>query len=167
MQTIQADINICRKEYLKQRKLEQFIHQRELRRPSNKKYKVVILFSISLLLIPCTIVFPLLLSIAMIYKFLLSMALLISTFEIYIRFCLIQTVKCYQHYAKEETRKRCMCVPSCSEYAIICLERIFPLIIALFKIRTRLYKTCKGEDYKLDFPFKKMNVEFEKNIFAE
>jgi len=55
-----------------------------------------------------------------------------------------------------------MCVPSCSEYAIICLEKIFPLTVALLKIRKRLYKTCKGEDYKLDFPFKKMNAEFEK-----
>ena len=167
MPTIQADINICRKEYLKQRKLEQFVCQRSLERPSNKKYHVVILFFIALLLILCTIVFCLLLPIAGIYKLLISIVCLLFTFEIYIRFCLIQTIKCYQHYAKEETRKRCMCVPSCSEYAIICLGRIFPLIIALNKIRIRLYKTCNGEDYKLDFPFEKTNVEFEKNILAE
>ena len=166
MPTIQADINICRKEYLKQRRLEQFVCQRELNRPSTKKHQVVILFSISLLLILCAIVFSLSLSITGIYKFLVFIVLLIFIFEIYIRFCLIQTIKCYQHYAKEKTRKRCMCVPSCSEYAIICLEKIFPLVIALIKIRTRLYKTCKGEDYKLDFPFKKMNVEFEKKYFS-
>ncbi len=164
MPTIQADINICRQEHLKQRKLEEFVCQRKLKRPSNKKYQVVILFSIALLLTVCAIVFCLLMPIAGIYKLPLFFVCLLFVFEFYIRFCLIQTIKCYQHYAKEETRKRCMCVPSCSEYAIICLGRIFPLIIALNKIRIRLYKTCKGEDYKLDFPFKKMNVEFEKTI---
>ena len=165
MPNIQADINICRREYLKQRKLELFVHQRKLKRPSNKKYQVVILFSVALLLILCAIPFCLLLPITGIYKFLIFIGWLLLVFEIYIRFCLIQTIKCYQHYAKEETRKRCMCVPSCSEYAIICLGRIFPLIVALNKIRIRLYKTCDGEEYKLDFPFEKMNVEFEKTLW--
>ena len=166
MPNIQADINICRKEYIKQRKLEQFICQRKLERPSNKKYHVVILFSAALLLIVCAIVFSLLLPISVIYKILVSVTLLLVVFELYIRFCLIQTVKCYQRYAKAETRKRCMCVPSCSEYAILCLGRVFPLMIALIKIRKRLYKTCKGEDYKLDFPFEKMNVVFEKKYLS-
>ena len=166
MPTIQADISICRQEYLKQRKLEQFVCQRKLERPSNKKYHVVILFSAALLLIVCAIVFSLLLPISVIYKILVSVTLLLFVFELYIRFCLIQTVKCYQRYAKAETRKRCMCVPSCSEYAILCLGRVFPLMIALIKIRKRLYKTCKGEDYKLDFPFEKMNVVFEKKYLS-
>ena len=166
MSALRADINSCRKEYIKQRKLEQFICQRKLERPSNKKYHVVILFSAALLLIVCAIVFSLLLPISEIYKILVSVTLLLVVFELYIRFCLIQTVKCYQRYAKAETRKRCMCVPSCSEYAILCLGRVFPLMIALIKIRKRLYKTCKGEDYKLDFPFEKMNVVFEKKYLS-
>lgn len=166
MSAFRADINTCRKEYIKQRKLEQFICQRKLERPSNKKYHVVILFSAALLLIVCAIVFSLLLPISVIYKILVSVTLLLFVFELYIRFCLIQTVKCYQRYAKAETRKRCMCVPSCSEYAILCLGRVFPLVIAWIKIRKRLYKTCKGEDYKLDFPFEKMNVAFEKKYLS-
>ena len=166
MSALRADINTCRKEYIKQRKLEQFICKRKLERPSNKKYHVVILFSAALLLIVCAIVFSLLLPISEIYKILVSVTLLLVVFELYIRFCLIQTVKCYQRYAKAETRKRCMCVPSCSEYAILCLGRVFPLMIALIKIRKRLYKTCKGEDYKLDFPFEKMNVVFEKKYLS-
>ena len=166
MTDIQAEINICRKEYIKQRKLEQYVCQRKLERPRIKKWHVVALFSIALFAILYTIVFSLLLPIASIYKLLVFIVLLLLIFELYIRFCLIQTVKCYQHYAKAETRKRCMCVPSCSEYAIICLRRIFPLIMSLMKIRIRLYKTCKGEDYKLDFPFQKMNVEFERKYLA-
>ena len=71
----------------------------------------------------------------------------------------------YQHYAGEKVRRRCLCIPSCSENAILCLRR-YPLIWALMKIRKRLYKTCK-EEYKLDFPSKRMNARFEKTLFEE
>lgn len=160
MPYIQADIDLCRKEYIKQRKLEEIISQRQLKRPNTKKWQVTLLYSIVPLLFFCAILFSFLLPTTAIFKILVFILLLLFTFELYIRFCLLQTVKCYQHYAKEETRRRCMCVPSCSEYAIICLEKIFPLTVALIKIRIRLYKICKGGDYKLDFPFKKMNYEF-------
>ena len=40
------------------------------------------------------------------------------------------------------------------------------MIWALMKIRKRLYKTCK-EEYKLDFPSKRMNARFEKTLFEE
>ena len=162
MQSIQADVDVCRKEYIKQKKLEQFVCQRQLKRPDTKKWHVIILFFFVPLLIFCSFLPFLLLSAGAMQKVLICGLSLLSVFEFYIRFCLIQTVKCYQHYARDETRRRCMCVPSCSEYAIICLARIFPLTVALIKIRIRLYKTCKGEDYKLDFPFKKMNADFEK-----
>ena len=161
MPSIQENIDLCRKEYVKQRKLEEIVSHRQLKRPNKKKWQVILLFSIAPLLLGASL-FSLLLPTTAIFKILVFILLFLFTFEIYIRFCLLQTVKCYQHYAKEETRRRCMCIPSCSEYAIICLEKIFPLTVALIKIRIRLYKTCKGEDYKLDFPFKKMNSAFEK-----
>ena len=63
----------------------------------------------------------------------------------------IFAIKCYQHYASEETRRRCLCVPSCSEYSIICLKK-YELIHALLKIRKRLFKTCKGHRYVIDNP---------------
>ena len=162
MLSVEANIDLCLKEYIKQRKLEEIVSQRQLKRPTTKKWQVILLFSIAPLLIFCAILFSLHLQIAATFKISFSILLLLSIFELYIRFCLLQAVKCYQHYAKEETRRRCMCVPSCSEYAIICLEKIFPLAIALMKIRIRLYKTCRGEDYKLDFPLEKLNFEFEK-----
>lgn len=68
------------------------------------------------------------------------------------RFLLIKAVECYQHYAKEETRRRCLCMPTCSEYAIAVLKR-FPLPKALRMIRKRLYVTCRDGQYKKDFPF--------------
>ncbi|MBO5712845.1 MAG: membrane protein insertion efficiency factor YidD [Clostridia bacterium] len=85
-------------------------------------------------------------------------------FETYLRFCFIILVKRYQAVAKEETRRRCKCVPSCSEYAILSLKKIFPLLLALLKIRKRLFKTCNGEEYKIDFPLKKMGEEFENKL---
>jgi putative component of membrane protein insertase Oxa1/YidC/SpoIIIJ protein YidD len=64
----------------------------------------------------------------------------------------------YLKLAREETRRRCLCIPSCSDYAIACLKR-FPLIFSFFKIHKRLFKTCKGEMYLIDKPFKKYNYD--------
>ena len=60
-------------------------------------------------------------------------------------------VKCYQHHASEERRRRCLCKPTCSEYAILCLKK-YIFFYALYKIYKRLFVTCKGEDYKIDMP---------------
>ena len=68
-----------------------------------------------------------------------------------IRFFLIKLVECYQHYAKESTRRKCLCKPTCSEYTIAVLKK-YPLIIALRKIGKRLFGTCKGGVYKIDPP---------------
>lgn len=74
---------------------------------------------------------------------------LISDFSL--RMIGVKVVECYQHYAKESTRRKCLCVPSCSEYAIICLKK-YELIYSLMKIRKRLFVTCKGFDYIIDNP---------------
>ena len=63
----------------------------------------------------------------------------------------IKLVECYQHYASIDIRRACLCMPTCSEYAISVLKKhFFP--IALYKIHKRLTKTCIGKDYKIDFP---------------
>ncbi len=162
MSSFQSEIDFYRKEYAKQKKLEQFVCQRQLNRPNTKKWFVITLFCFIPILLFCAVFSSIFLPLSTIYKLLYFALCFLLIFELYLRFCLIQTVKCYQRYANEETRKRCMCVPSCSEYAIICLKKVFPLFLALVKIRKRLYKTCKGQEYKLDFPLKKMNSEFEK-----
>ena len=151
MLSIQADIDFCLKEYSKQKKLEEIIGRRQLVRPNTKKWQVILLYVIVPVLLTCIVCFSFWLPAAPIINILVFFVLLLAVFELYIRYCLIQTIKCYQHYAKEETRRRCLCIPSCSEYAILCLKK-FLLVIALIKIRTRLYKSCKGEDYKVDYP---------------
>ncbi len=61
-----------------------------------------------------------------------------------LRLLLIKTVECYQHYASEELRRFCMCMPSCSEYSIAVLKK-YPLLVAIFKIVFRLTVICDGE----------------------
>ncbi|MBQ8416246.1 MAG: membrane protein insertion efficiency factor YidD [Clostridia bacterium] len=66
------------------------------------------------------------------------------------RLC-IKLVECYQHYAPETLRRRCLCMPTCSEYALLVLKkRCLP--VALIKIRRRLFNTCRNGDYQKDFP---------------
>lgn len=159
-----ADLDFFRKEYIKQRKLEKFVDSRRPERPNVKKWQVAISFAALSFLIFAAIYLPIRLTAMEAWgKAISIVALLLAIFESYLRFCLILTVKCYQHYAKEQTRRRCFCVPSCSQYAIISLKKIFPLLLALLKIQKRLFATCDGE-CKIDFPTQKMSDEFERQL---
>lgn len=84
-------------------------------------------------------------------KLLVFVLCIVGVAETYGRFLGIKIVECYQHYASEATRRKCKCVPSCSEYAILCLKK-YGLIKALLKIKKRLFVTCQGFDYILDDP---------------
>lgn len=70
-------------------------------------------------------------------------------------FCLkkavIGCIKLYQHYAPEEIRRRCLFKPTCSEYAILAIKK-YGLIIGLVKTYSRLFKKCKGNIYRIDYP---------------
>lgn len=60
-------------------------------------------------------------------------------------------VKLYQRYASEETRRKCRCMPSCSEYALLALDKYWwPK--ALWLIYRRLTHTCMQPGYKVDYP---------------
>ena len=161
---MEKDIEFFRQEYKKQKKLEVIVNSRVLKKPKIKKWQVAINFAILSFLFIQILVFSLLIDVKLIYKIVIFASLLILIIEIDLRFCLILLVKYYQAVAKEETRRRCKCIPSCSEYALISLSKIFPLIIALKKIKKRLYVTCDGEDYKIDFPTKKMEKNFENSL---
>ena len=64
---------------------------------------------------------------------------------------LILLIECYQHYAPENIRRCCLCMPTCSEYSIMVLEK-YCLTKALILIYIRLKKTCTGNTYKIDYP---------------
>ena len=161
---MQNDLEFFRKEYVKQKKLEKIINSRIIYRPNVKKWQVATVFAILPFLLATIILSLIFLKISTIAKILLCITMILFVVEIYLRFCFVILVKYYQAIAKEETRRRCQCIPSCSEYAVIALKRVFPLLKALLKIRKRLYKTCNGEEYKIDFPIKKMGERFESKL---
>lgn len=133
-----------------QHELERKIKNRKLYRPRTSKFSVVFLYLIflfGLLVIP----FLILLNIDIVLKVILIILYILLDIEMLLRLSFIKTIRCYQHYAKEETRRRCLCIPSCSEYAIDCYKK-FPLIYFFYKIHKRLFKTCRGGMYLIDKP---------------
>lgn len=161
---MQKDLEFFRQEYKKQKKLETIVNSRVLSRPKTKKWQVTVYFVILPFLFVLAVLFGISLNLNIVLKIFIIFFFVLVLLETYLRFGLINVVKCYQRYAKEETRRRCKCIPSCSEYALICLKKIFPLTLALLKIRKRLYVTCNGEEYKIDFPTKKMGEKFENDL---
>lgn len=63
----------------------------------------------------------------------------------------ISAIELYQHYAPESTRRKCICKPTCSEYAIASIQK-YDVIKGSLKIIRRLFVTCRGIEYKIDNP---------------
>jgi len=61
-------------------------------------------------------------------------------------------IKLYQHYAPEDMRRRCLFKPTCSEYAILAVQR-YGTIIGLYKSYYHLVYLCKGNIYKIHYPW--------------
>ncbi len=158
------DINFFRAEYKRQQKLEKIVNYRILVRPNVKKWQVTASFVVLPFLFFASIYFFVKLDVCLPFKILFLTLSILLILEVYTRFCFLLLVKYYQAIAKEETRRRCKCIPSCSEYAIICIKKVFPLLIALLKVRNRLFNTCNGEEFKIDFPFRKMGEDFENTL---
>ncbi len=158
------ELDFYRKEYERQKKLEQIVNSRVLIRPNVKKWQVATCFAILPFLLFSFLFFSLTATVATETKILLVFLEVLFIVEVYLRLCFIILVKYYQKTAREETRRRCLCIPSCSEYALISLKKLFPIIFALLKIRKRLYATCDGKEYKIDFPTKKMGEKYEQSI---
>ena len=136
-----------------QKELEIFVNNRRLNRPRTTKFLVFFLFLIYVLLTIGGILAPILFRLDFLFTLLFILIFEMVLIETFLRFSLIELIKCYQHYASEITRRRCLCIPSCSDYSIACLKR-YPLSFAFFKIGKRLFKTCKGEMYLIDKPYR-------------
>lgn len=140
------------KKFHEQKRLEVYQNNRVLIRPETTKITVAVYLSI--LLVGVISFFVILFSMSTLkiwINILISVIFLFFTIEGYGRVVAIKFIECYQHYASEEKRRKCLCVPSCSEYAIICLKK-YEFIHALLKIRKRLFITCRGDDYIIDPP---------------
>jgi putative component of membrane protein insertase Oxa1/YidC/SpoIIIJ protein YidD len=62
----------------------------------------------------------------------------------------ILLIKLYQRYAPEDVRQRCTLMPTCSEYALLALQK-YNVFVALHKIYIRLTRKCNGQ-YYIDYP---------------
>lgn len=161
---MKEELELCRQEYFKQKKLEKLVISRQLFRPNVKIWQIVLSCAILPFLIFAAIYFPVTAELHVALKIVLPIVSVVVILESYFRFCLILLIRYYQKVAKEETRRRCKCIPSCSDYSILTLKKIFPIALAIAKIRKRLFVTCNGEEYKIDFPTKKMGEKFERSL---
>ncbi len=64
---------------------------------------------------------------------------------------IVGLVHLYQHYAKDETRRKCNFKPTCSEYALLAIKK-YGVFIALIKIVHRTYFRCRGQICRIDYP---------------
>lgn len=145
------DIRTLIKRHYEQIDLFYYQNQRVIPRPKTKYIDVIAWSLLYLLIIALCVILNIVIEQPFYYEIPISIAVYSLISEFSLRFIGIKTVECYQHYAKEITRRKCLCVPSCSEYAILCLKK-YELIHALLKIRKRLFVTCKGFEYKIDNP---------------
>ena len=67
------------------------------------------------------------------------------------KYMAIGAVKLYQHYAPEEIRRRCLFMPTCSEYAILAIRK-YGGVIGLLKTYFRLVYLCRGNIYRIHYP---------------
>ena len=68
-----------------------------------------------------------------------------------VKAAIIGAIRLYQRYAPEDIRRRCLFKPTCSEYAILAIEK-YGVIIGLIKAYIRLFKKCRGNIYRIDYP---------------
>ena len=67
------------------------------------------------------------------------------------KYAVIGVIKLYQHYAPDEIRRRCLFMPTCSEYAIIAIRK-YGGFIGLCKSYYLLVYLCRGNVYRIHYP---------------
>jgi len=89
------------------------------------------------------------------YPFLSIVLLCVGVVAVELFFCfkhaVICAIKLYQRYAPEEIRRRCLFMPTCSEYTIMAVRK-YGGIIGLCKGYYRLMYLCRGNIYKIHYP---------------
>ena len=82
---------------------------------------------------------------------LLAEAVHIIAFLFWGRSILRLIIQIYQRYAPESLRRQCSCQPTCSEYALLALQK-YSWPKALKLIIRRVVHTCQEPGYKMDYP---------------
>lgn len=139
------------RQHEEQKRLFEYQNSRVLVRPKTRIIDVIIWCLVYLFIIAICVLANIKISAELYYEIPISLIIYWLISEFSLKFIGVKIVQCYQHYAKEETRRRCLCIPSCSEYSIICFKK-FEFIRACIKIKRRLTVTCKGKVYRIDPP---------------
>lgn len=63
----------------------------------------------------------------------------------------VMLIKLYQRTAPDSIRSKCVCQPTCSNYALMAIEK-YGIWRALPKIYHRVVHTCNGEPTIIDYP---------------
>ena len=145
-------IDVDSEEFWKEQiRLEACIKERSLPRPKTKIISVVFWLLAYLVVSFITTITVINIFEIINYRWLIYFISYIIFAFLFLKKICIKSIECYQHYAKEETRRKCVCIPSCSEYSIAVLKK-YNIFKALNKIRIRLFKTCGGYGYVHDEP---------------
>jgi len=127
-----------------------YVLRREITRPKTNILDAA--YFLSFLLLVCFIVsitMKLLFgSISFMFVFIL---VFFSMMLIFLKKIIIGIVEIYQHYMPESFRRRCLCMPTCSEYMILAVRK-YGALKGVFKGLYRLIHICRGIDYKIDYP---------------
>lgn len=134
-----------------QKELRAIVEARPIFRPKTSAISVVLTtLALILLLTP-----PIFLLIFANLDLALEIALPVIYYALFIEVCcrlyLANLIRFYQCRASEDTRRSCLCVPSCSDYALLSLKK-YPMILTALKIFKRLVFTCKGDKYIVNLP---------------
>lgn len=84
------------------------------------------------------------------YCLVVSAIAFVVTLALFSKRLLIGLVHVYQKYAPESRRRMCLFKPTCSEYAILALNK-YGSILGTIKTINRL-RRCKGTKYHIDYP---------------
>ncbi len=85
------------------------------------------------------------------WRFFFWLAVNLIGFLACLRSIIIGILRLYQHYAPEEIRRRCIFMPTCSEYGVLALKK-YGALIGLLKTYDRLIYRCRGNIYRIDYP---------------
>ena len=124
IKTIEKEMDIDSNEFQKeQKKLEIYIQRRSISRPATK-VSSALFWILIYLFISFFVAFILNFTFHITtYKWLVYLISHIIFVFLFLKKICIKLIECYQHYAKEETRRKCVCIPSCSEYSIAVLKK--------------------------------------------
>ena len=86
-----------------------------------------------------------------IFFLLLGIIFFLIAFAVVAKRAAIGAIHLYQRYAPENVRRRCLLKPTCSEYAILAINK-YGLILGIIMTHKRLNKKCRGRIYRIDEP---------------